>query len=43
MTELREKIRESRLRWYRHVNRMEVKKLVRWAMEYKEPGTRSRG
>ena len=42
-TELREKIRESRQRWYGHVKRMEVKDLVRWAMERKEPGTRSRG
>jgi hypothetical protein len=43
VTELREKIRESRLRWYGHVKRMEAKELVRWAMERKEPGTRSRG
>jgi hypothetical protein len=43
LTELREKIWESRLRWYGHMKRMKVKELVRWAMEHKEPGTRSRG
>jgi hypothetical protein len=38
VTELREKIGESRLRWYGHVKRMEVKELVRWAIERKEQG-----
>lgn len=43
VTELREKIRESRLRWYGHVKRMEENEFVRWAAERREPGTRKRG
>ena len=43
VTELREKIRECRLRWYGHVKRMEQNEFVRWAAERKEPGTRKRG
>lgn len=41
--DLREKIRESRLRWNEHVKIVEGKELVRWVMKRKKPGTRSRG
>ena len=43
MAELREKIREYRLRWYGHVKRMEENEFVRWSAERREPGTRRRG
>lgn len=35
--DLREKIRESRLRWNEHVKIVEGKKLVRWVMKRKKP------
>ena len=43
VTELTEKIQESRLRWYGHVKRMEENEFVRWAVECGQPGTRKRG
>ena len=43
VAELREKIRECRLRWYGHVKRMEENEFVRWSAERREPGTRRRG
>ena len=43
MADLREKIRECRLRWYGHVKRMEENEFIRWSAERSEPGTRKRG
>ena len=43
VAELKEKIRECRLRWYGHVKRMEENEFVRWSAERREPGTRRRG
>ena len=40
---MREKIRESRLRWYVHVKRKEEDEFVRWSAERRETGTRKRG
>ena len=40
---IREKVQESRLRWYGHVQRMDDQSLVRWAMEMKVDGRRRRG
>ena len=42
VAELREKIRESRLRWYGHVKRKEEDEFVRWSAERRETGTRKR-
>ena len=43
VVELREKIRESKLRWYGHVKRKEKDEFVRWSAEVREMGTRKRG
>ena len=43
VAELREKIRESRLRWYGHVKRKEEDEFVRWSAERRETGTRKIG
>ena len=43
VAELREKIRESRLRWYGHMKRKEEDELVRWSAERRETRTRKRG
>ena len=43
---MREKIRESRLRWYGHVKRKEEDEFVRWSAECRDretQGTRKRG
>ena len=40
---MREKIRESRLRWYGHVKRKEEDEFVRWSEEHREMGTRKIG
>ena len=42
VAKLKEKIRESRLRWYGHVKRKEEDEFVRWSAERRETGTRKR-
>ena len=41
--EVREKIRERRLRWYGHVKRKEEDEFVRWSAARRETGTRNGG
>ena len=43
VVELRETIREFRLRWYGHVKRIEDNDFVRWSGKHREPGTMRRG
>ena len=43
VVELREKIRESRMRWYVKPRKEEDEFVVRWSAERRETGTRNRG
>ena len=43
VVQMRDKVQESRLRWYGHVRRCEEDKMIKWAADREEVGKRPRG
>ena len=41
--QMRDKVQDSRLRWYGHVRRCEDYKMIKWAADREEEGKKQRG
>ena len=43
VVQMRDKVQESRLRWYGHVRRCEDDEMIKWAADKEEEGKKPRG
>ena len=43
VVQMRDKVQESRLRWYGHVRKCEDDEMIKWAADREEEGKRPRG